>query len=42
MIKIKKKTKGKSLQKIKNTKLPYQQKIPAEFPDCKEASLAIH
>lgn len=30
------------MQKKNNIKLPYQQKIPAEFPDSKEASLAIH
>lgn len=30
------------MQKKNNIKLSYQQKIPAEFPDSKEASLAIH
>lgn len=30
------------MQNIKNIKLPYQQKIPADFPDSKEVSLAIH
>lgn len=40
--KIKSKKEQDVMQKKNNIKLPYQQKIPAEFADSKEASLAIH